>query len=696
MSRALRHILVIAIATLLVAGGGVAQAADKAFSCRWAQTMRGDVLALGNTSLSCPTANANCANARNRVGAYNNNDFTMANVDVDGDGSTFNSSRATVALPAGATLAWAGLYWAADTSAGGSGRPLHRRQPRPGPRQGRLGRLPGRHVDGDADLDAAAQPLPRLRRHHGLLAATGSQDVTVANIQAGTGSDRFPGWSLIVAYRDATKPIRRLNVYDGLGTVDATHTFETIIAPFQTPATGRHVARRSRLLRGRRQPPHGNRQVQRRRHDRRPQPGQQLPELDDRVRRRASHRQVAELPQPARRRHRLGLPTSVLSSSQSSALMRFTSTQDYFMPSAFFLTSDEGPALNTGAPSVSGTARDGETLTAGAGTWSGTPSITYTYQWQRCNWAGANCADIPGATGSSYTLTAADVGSTVRVQVVASNDAGSSPPATSSVSTAVVKMPPVNLTAPLVSGTARDEVLLTSTTGTWDGTGPLAYTYQWQRCDTAGNNCVAIPGATASTYRLADAAQRRPHGPQHRAGHQRRRQRRQGLRRVRRGARRRRRPTRPPRSCPARRATARSSPPTPEPGRIADLRILLAALRRRRPQLRAHRRRNGVDVRARRRRRGLDDPRRRDRQQRRRRTTATTAGHRRDHHRAADQLRLPVLGGTATMGQTLSSTTGTWTAGTRPTPTSGAGAMRGASCSDIGGATGTYVLVTPT
>ena len=60
----------------------------------------------------------------------------------------------------------------------------------------------------------------------------------MANIQAGTGSDRFAGWSLIVAYRDATKPIRRLNVYDGLGTVDATHTFETIIAPFQTPATG--------------------------------------------------------------------------------------------------------------------------------------------------------------------------------------------------------------------------------------------------------------------------------------------------------------------------------------------------------------------------------------------------------------------------------------------------------------------------
>ena len=352
MSRALRHILVIAIAMLLMAGGGVAQAADKAFSVRWAQTMRGDVLALGNTSLSCPTANANCANARNRVGSYNNNDFTMANVDIDGDGSTFNSSRATVALPAGATLAWAGLYWAADTSAGGSGAAAPTAASR-GQVRVKVGSGAYQAVTSTETLTSTPQPS----RYRGfaditsLLGATGSQDVTVANIQAGTGSDRFAGWSLIVAYRDATKPIRRLNVYDGLGTVDATHTFETIIAPFQTPATGTITSRVGLVsFEG---------------DDNLPTETAKFNGVDmidalnpaNNSQNSTIESDGAHLTAKAPNyRNQLGVDidsgsaTGVLSNSQSSALMRFTSTQDYFMPSAFFLTSDEGPALNTGAP----------------------------------------------------------------------------------------------------------------------------------------------------------------------------------------------------------------------------------------------------------------------------------------------------------------------------------------------------------
>ena len=40
--------------------------------------------------------------------------------------------------------------------------------------------------------------------------------------------------------------------------------------------------------------------------------------------------------------------------------------------------------------------RDGETLTAGDGTWTGTAPVTYTYQWQRCDADGTNCVDITG------------------------------------------------------------------------------------------------------------------------------------------------------------------------------------------------------------------------------------------------------------------------------------------------------------
>ena len=196
--------------------------------------------------------------------------------------------------------------------------------------------------------------------------------------------------------------------------------------------------------------------------------------------------------------------TGLLANGQSSAALAFHSHQDYFMPSALYLVSDEGPAVNTGGPTVGGTARDGSTLTADPGTWNGTPTITYEYQWQRCDSAGANCVDIAGATGSTYTLTPADVGSTVRVLVTAVNDAGS-PPSASGTTGTIAQLAPSDVTLPQLSGTSQDAQTLTSTMGTWNGTGPLIYVVKWQRCDALGANCVDIAGATGPTYTLTGA-----------------------------------------------------------------------------------------------------------------------------------------------------------------------------------------------
>lgn len=57
-----------------------------------------------------------------------------------------------------------------------------------------------------------------------------------------------------------------------------------------------------------------------------------------------------------------------------------------------------------------------------------------------------------------------------------------------------VSTPPVNTVAPVVSGTANVGNTLSTTNGTWTGTAPITYTYQWQR---SGSN---IGGATSSTY----------------------------------------------------------------------------------------------------------------------------------------------------------------------------------------------------
>jgi hypothetical protein len=91
---------------------------------------------------------------------------------------------------------------------------------------------------------------------------------------------------------------------------------------------------------------------------------------------------------------------------------------------------------NTGAPTISGTAQDAQTLTANAGTWSSSSSVTYAYQWQRCNSTGAACVAIAGATSQTYVVQTADVGNTLRVVVTATNADGAS--SANSANTAVV------------------------------------------------------------------------------------------------------------------------------------------------------------------------------------------------------------------------------------------------------------------
>ncbi len=75
---------------------------------------------------------------------------------------------------------------------------------------------------------------------------------------------------------------------------------------------------------------------------------------------------------------------------------------------------------NTALPPISGSPQPGQTLTATAGTWTGTPT-NFLYQWERCDTTAANCAAIGGATGASYLLTGADLSHRLRVQVTASN-----------------------------------------------------------------------------------------------------------------------------------------------------------------------------------------------------------------------------------------------------------------------------------
>ena len=156
----------------------------------------------------------------------------------------------------------------------------------------------------------------------------------------------------------------------------------------------------------------------------------------------------------------------------------------------------------TGAPVISGTVQVGEMLTADTldiADEDGLDNAAFAYQWLADN------AAIAGATGSTYTLADGDEGKTIAVEVSFTDDEGNEEMLTSAATASVAEATQPNNPAtgvPTISGTVQvGETLTADTSGIADkdGLDNADFTYQWL----AGDD--AIPGATGSTYTLADA-----------------------------------------------------------------------------------------------------------------------------------------------------------------------------------------------
>lgn len=97
---------------------------------------------------------------------------------------------------------------------------------------------------------------------------------------------------------------------------------------------------------------------------------------------------------------------------------------------------------NTSPPTITGTPKVGQTLTANEGDWTGNPT-GYTYQWQRCDADVASCTSVVGATGKTYGVRLADLGYRLRVAVTARNAKGS---ATANSAITAIVAPAVTIT----------------------------------------------------------------------------------------------------------------------------------------------------------------------------------------------------------------------------------------------------------
>jgi hypothetical protein len=126
------------------------------------------------------------------------------------------------------------------------------------------------------------------------------------------------------------------------------------------------------------------------------------------------------------------------------------------------------PPTNVAPATIVGAPTEGQQLAAQPGTWSGSPT-GYSYQWQDCDGAGANCVAISGATAVTYTLGPGDVGHTVRVLETAANAGGPGAGALSAPTAVVASLPPATTpTSPTTTPTP------TPTPGPGVSTTPIA------------------------------------------------------------------------------------------------------------------------------------------------------------------------------------------------------------------------------
>jgi hypothetical protein len=139
------------------------------------------------------------------------------------------------------------------------------------------------------------------------------------------------------------------------------------------------------------------------------------------------------------------------------------------------ITSAAVAPANTALPAISGSTVVGNLLTATSGTWTGSPTPTYAYQWKRG-------ATNVGTNVNTYTTVSGDIGSTITVVVTATNSAGNA--SATSLPTATItagNVAPSNSVAPVISGSTVTGGVLTATNGTWAGSPTPTFSYQWKR-----------------------------------------------------------------------------------------------------------------------------------------------------------------------------------------------------------------------
>ncbi len=200
-------------------------------------------------------------------------------------------------------------------------------------------------------------------------------------------------------------------------------------------------------------------------------------------------------------------PSYTLTESDIGASISVVVTATTLLGSLAVISGQRGAVTivgNTVLPVVTGSLRVGGTLAVSTGTWIGSPASN-TYQWQS-SVNGTDWDSISGATNATYVIQAAQAGLYMRAQVFGNKTSSASVVYKITASTLSTSMVPAlniqNTAAPVVTGAWTEGTTITTTTGSWSATG--TYTYQWQ--SSSDNSTWAdISGATSSSFALTSS-----------------------------------------------------------------------------------------------------------------------------------------------------------------------------------------------
>ena len=220
------------------------------------RTIHGDIAAIGNANSTCATTWTTCT--QNALGSHNSNQGYGRLVDIDGVGTTTNSSASGLSLPAGAVVRYARLVWGgAGDGTNNNGENTVRLDTPATPgvitynnvtapyatQCGNLAPIAGQNVRGFAcGADVTA-----------LVLAGGSGQYTLGGIEqratsGGILPDHWSGWGLYVVYELASEPLRRLVISDGFQRVSSGIPTTINVTGFTAPASGAVRARMTYMV----------------------------------------------------------------------------------------------------------------------------------------------------------------------------------------------------------------------------------------------------------------------------------------------------------------------------------------------------------------------------------------------------------------------------------------------------------------